>query len=74
MPQVEELAFSLNADNVEYFQVALTDREDTDEVFGDMWLSPTIKIFNKTEELTQVVNPSITQLEELLREQLNKLN
>ena len=40
-------------------------------LLDDVWLSPTIKFFRKTEEVGQLVNPSLDELKQLMQDQFS---
>ena len=65
-PQVEALTASREQD-MDFFRVALTKEKDSKLLEG-VWLSPTIKLFKNKEEVSELVNPSTSELSDWLGE------
>ena len=70
LPQVEDLAndFAEKSEQVGFFRVTL--EEDKGELLSDMWLSSTVKVFQNGQEVAQLADPSLGDLEVLIKEKL----
>ena len=56
--------------DIHFLQVTLDDAKDDSGVLGDVWLSPTIKVFKSSQQVAQLVDPSHAEMEQVLREKL----
>ncbi len=67
-PRLEALAAAA-APGTDFFLATLEKQDDKDAaVLGDVWMSPTIKFFQGSQESHQLVNPSLDDLERFLKE------
>jgi hypothetical protein len=76
-PQFDAWAWSVN--DADFFRVTLEGNAKDNNgnanedllLLEDVWLSPTIKFFHKTDEVCELVNPSIEEIKQLMQERFS---